>query len=194
MSERTTDEFWIDLITDESGNLDREKILNELSDFSMVMDHCRQAYMWMTDGRISKPNTLIEQVIAVAEDCRNDDCQRAVDDYIEDHSQPTVQPSLSARELANEILDIAVDNAECIDTDSDTQTFSYKPKTAERIASLIDQAIEDAADTCRQFLKALVSETMALEDHGDKWDNEHLASKILLFTQDPRPAHQRGEE
>ena len=52
-----------------------ERLADELADFRMVMDHCSEIYMHFSRGRISKPNTLPREVIAVAEDCDTEEFQ-----------------------------------------------------------------------------------------------------------------------
>jgi hypothetical protein len=52
---------------------ERDAALTDLTDFRMVMDHCSRIYMWASGGRISKPNTLPEEVMCVAEEIRADE-------------------------------------------------------------------------------------------------------------------------
>ncbi|MGN1352249.1 MAG: hypothetical protein ACI4VE_05710 [Clostridia bacterium] len=54
--------FWKDIVENEDGTLNKDQVMRELSDYSMVMDHCSSAYSVMTDGIISKPNTLFSAV------------------------------------------------------------------------------------------------------------------------------------
>jgi len=49
---------------------------NELADFKMVMDHCSKIYMHFSGGRISKPNTLPEEVISIAEELEQERFQQ----------------------------------------------------------------------------------------------------------------------
>lgn len=44
------------------------QIQNELDDFHMVIGNVSKVYAHITKGRISKPNTIAEEVISVAED------------------------------------------------------------------------------------------------------------------------------
>lgn len=46
-----------------------QRVRDEMHDYRMVIEHCTKAYYHMTNGRISKPNTLFSEVQAVAEDC-----------------------------------------------------------------------------------------------------------------------------
>jgi hypothetical protein len=40
---------------------------NELADYGVVLKHCSEVYDYLSGGRISKPNTLPSEVIALAE-------------------------------------------------------------------------------------------------------------------------------
>jgi hypothetical protein len=44
---------------------------DELADYDMVMEHCSEVYYHFSGGRISKPQTLPSEVIAVAEELRS---------------------------------------------------------------------------------------------------------------------------
>ena len=57
---------------------------NELSDYRMVLDHCTRIYSHFSRGRISKPNTLPEEVIAVAEEFDQHDIEEAVREALDD--------------------------------------------------------------------------------------------------------------
>jgi len=54
--------FWKNIVENEDGTLNKDQVMRELSDYSMVMDNCSSAYSVMTDGIISKPNTLFSAV------------------------------------------------------------------------------------------------------------------------------------
>lgn len=56
------EDFWKDIVENEDGTLNKDQIMRELSDYSMVMDNCERAYYEMTNGLISKPNTLFCEV------------------------------------------------------------------------------------------------------------------------------------
>lgn len=62
--EKEYEEFWKDLVEDD-GVLNKEQIKKELYDFSVVMDNCSKAYMEMTRGYISKPNTYFSEVLGI---------------------------------------------------------------------------------------------------------------------------------
>lgn len=60
-------EFWKPLIEND-GKIDKEKLMNELYDYHNVMEQVSRVYMELTNGRISKPNTMAYEVIAVVND------------------------------------------------------------------------------------------------------------------------------
>lgn len=51
---------------------------NELADFSTVIDHCSRIYSWASGGKISKPMTLPEEVIAEGEDRETREIEEAI--------------------------------------------------------------------------------------------------------------------
>ena len=63
--EKEYEEFWKDIVENEDGTLNKEQVKKELCDFSMVMDNCSKAYMEMTRGYISKPNTYFSEVLGI---------------------------------------------------------------------------------------------------------------------------------
>lgn len=52
------DEFWKSIVENEDGTLNKDQVMRELSDYSMVMDNCESAYSAMTNGIVSKANTM----------------------------------------------------------------------------------------------------------------------------------------
>ena len=57
--------FWKKIIENEDGTLNKEQIMRELADYSIVMDNCMKAYMEMTEQNISKPLTYFSEVLGV---------------------------------------------------------------------------------------------------------------------------------
>lgn len=56
---------WRELVTDERGNLDEDKVARELSDYSVVMGEASKVYEELAG--LSKPNTAAHHIIAGAE-------------------------------------------------------------------------------------------------------------------------------
>lgn len=64
----TYNDFWKDLVENPDGTLNHDQLMRELADYHMVMGQVRQVYCHITNGRISKLNTLANTVIAVADE------------------------------------------------------------------------------------------------------------------------------
>ena len=65
-------DFWRDIVENEDGTLNKDQVMRELSDYSMVMDNCAKAFYTMTDGRISKQNTKFFEVEKIFNDLYTD--------------------------------------------------------------------------------------------------------------------------
>lgn len=62
------EDFWKDIVENEDGTLNKDQVMRELSDYSMVMDNCAKAYCLMTHQRISKQNTMFFEVEGIFND------------------------------------------------------------------------------------------------------------------------------
>lgn len=76
------EEFWKDIVEKEDGTLNKDQVMRELSDYSMVMDNCARAYSTMTKQRISKQNTMFFEVEGIFNELYLDN-DIVVDDMIE---------------------------------------------------------------------------------------------------------------
>ncbi|MBD2504896.1 hypothetical protein [Anabaena azotica] len=60
------DNFWRDIVCDENGCLDLEKVKRELYDYSLAMQYVSEVYCELTNGHISKihadPQIVIRMV------------------------------------------------------------------------------------------------------------------------------------
>ena len=65
--ERSYEEFWKDLIENEDGTLNKDRLKRELHDYRMIIENASKIYDHVTAGRFSKPNALAEDVIAEAD-------------------------------------------------------------------------------------------------------------------------------
>lgn len=54
--------FWKNIVENDDGSLNKDQIMRELSDYSMIMNNCERAYDLMTGGIISKAGTKFEIV------------------------------------------------------------------------------------------------------------------------------------
>lgn len=61
--EEVYEEFWKDIIEDEDGNIDKDALMRELSDYAFLLDEVPKVYMEVTGGKISYPNTYAYEVI-----------------------------------------------------------------------------------------------------------------------------------
>ena len=76
------EDFWKDIVENEDGTLNKDQVMRELSDYSMVMDNCARAYCLMTKQRISKQNTMFFEVENIFNELYLDN-DVVVDDMIE---------------------------------------------------------------------------------------------------------------
>ena len=74
-------EFWVPIIFDmKSGRLNLEQLKKELYDYAMLLDNVPKVYSEITSGKISKPNTCAEVVIAEYHDVLSELVQEATKD------------------------------------------------------------------------------------------------------------------
>lgn len=66
------DAFWADLVLHPDGTPNMDQIKRELADYYSMLGEIPKIFCEITNGRISKPNTLAHAVIPVYEDCVND--------------------------------------------------------------------------------------------------------------------------
>jgi len=60
--------FWKDLVENLDGTINKDRLIRELSDYYWLLSSVSLVYDHVTGGRISKPNTLPEEVIVEADD------------------------------------------------------------------------------------------------------------------------------
>lgn len=111
--EKNYNEFWKDIVEKEDGTIDIEQVKKELYDFSIVMGNCTNAYMKMTDGNISKPNTHFFEVINIFEEKYA---------YIEDYNEleeKVEQLENKVKELIERLEEDVEDNLENKETNVD---------------------------------------------------------------------------
>jgi hypothetical protein len=73
------DEFWKNIYPD---GMTMDRVLAELSDIHMLIDHCSRTYMHFSRGMISKPNTHPEEVISIAEQKEQEEIQVQLEDAV----------------------------------------------------------------------------------------------------------------
>jgi len=74
------EEFWKQLVENPDGTINMEKLMNELSDYSALMDNANKVYYAVTGGRLSKPGTDPQVVIDLAEERTQEAIQEAIED------------------------------------------------------------------------------------------------------------------
>lgn len=72
-----------------------QRVADEMADYAMVIDHASRVFCDITSGRISKPNTLPEVVIAVADDLERARQEEAIAEATND-LQEEVDANLAA--------------------------------------------------------------------------------------------------
>lgn len=79
------DNIWARLVCNSDGSLNKKAVMNELSDFSMLIDNLSKIYDEMSGGTASKPNIDAEVIIKLyQEELQNrydDGYQDAFDNY-----------------------------------------------------------------------------------------------------------------
>jgi hypothetical protein len=80
--QRSWNEFWKPLCT-KSGKVNLDAVKRELHDYRMVLREVPKVYDHVTRGRICKANTLAREVIAVADDVRNEEINEAIKEHVE---------------------------------------------------------------------------------------------------------------
>jgi len=76
-------EFWQDIVMPD-GEWDLEQVKRELYDYAQFMEETSKVYDHITMGRVSKPNTTAEAVIAEADEVLNDLIREAIEEDRED--------------------------------------------------------------------------------------------------------------
>jgi hypothetical protein len=66
--EKNFDEFWQDIVCNENGEIDLDKVKRELSDYYIAIQEVSKVYYELTDGKFTKFNTDSIHVIAAAQD------------------------------------------------------------------------------------------------------------------------------
>lgn len=65
-------DMWADIVMP-GGEWDHDQVMRELYDYKMLLDNVPKVYDHVTQGRISKPNTLAYEVIGQADEVAEND-------------------------------------------------------------------------------------------------------------------------
>lgn len=108
-------DFWLPIIAP-AGQVDAEKVLDELSDFSHVLNEVSSVYSSVTGGTLSKPMYYASAVIGVYENHVDDTVNEAVVDVLldiaEDEDDERLLENLSAQAAAYGCADLQAALAE----------------------------------------------------------------------------------
>ena len=63
--------FWKDIVENDDGTLNKEQVMRELYDFSVLIGNIQKVYCHITGGYASNPLTDPDVVIALADDLKN---------------------------------------------------------------------------------------------------------------------------
>lgn len=61
-------ELWKQIVENQNGTLNKMQVMRELADYSMVMEYAAKVYCHVTGNKISKPNTLPNEVMNAADE------------------------------------------------------------------------------------------------------------------------------
>lgn len=79
------EEFWKEIV-ERNGRLNKEQVKKELYDYSILLQEVPKVYYHLTGGRISKPNTLANEVISEAEHIMSEEINEVIKEYEENNS------------------------------------------------------------------------------------------------------------
>jgi hypothetical protein len=69
--------FWKEIIEKPDGSINKDQLMRELSDYSDLISNASRVYCEITNNKISKANTLPENVIAIYQDVVTEFCDAA---------------------------------------------------------------------------------------------------------------------
>lgn len=79
---------WKEIVENPDGSLNKEQIMKELADFSMLIHNLSTIYCYVSGNLVSKPNTRPEAVIQLFEEQLKESYERGYEDAMEDHLGP----------------------------------------------------------------------------------------------------------
>ena len=74
--EKVYTDFWKDIIENSDGSINMEQLKSELYDYHFIIGNTAKVFCELTGSRISKPNTLADVVITVANDVMSENFKR----------------------------------------------------------------------------------------------------------------------
>lgn len=80
--ERVYQNYWADIVAP-NGEIDLELVKRELHDYYLVMQEVSRVYDHISNGRISKPNTRADVLIAMVDDLASEEIEKLVREELE---------------------------------------------------------------------------------------------------------------
>jgi hypothetical protein len=81
------DDFWKELVENPNGTLNKDQVVKELSDYSMLMEHMASLYTFATGNKVSYITTLPGVVYGLFEEELQETYERGYKDGAEDAQQ-----------------------------------------------------------------------------------------------------------
>ena len=78
------EKFWASIVENHDGSLNRDAVMRELHDYYNMLEEVTKVFCHITNGRISKPNTLASAVIPVADDCIEETIRNILAEHAEE--------------------------------------------------------------------------------------------------------------
>ena len=73
-------EFWKEIVENPDGTLNKEQIMKELADFSVLIGNISKIYCYMTGNMVSKPMVHAEVIIQLCEEQLQESYDRGYQD------------------------------------------------------------------------------------------------------------------
>lgn len=99
-------DFWRRIVENPDGTLNADQVKRELHDYSMLIRQVPEAYDGVTNGRISKPNTMPGPVIDAVEERISDAEDEAINDLVRNLEECPEQAFASVAEVVAMIRDL----------------------------------------------------------------------------------------
>ena len=85
--EQKYNEFWKEIVENPDGSLNKEQIMKELADFSVLINSLSMLYSSITGGRVSKPMTNASVVFQLFEEELEEAYNRGYEDATDDMNE-----------------------------------------------------------------------------------------------------------
>ena len=103
----TYEAHWKDIVENEDGTLNKDKVARELHDALVLQGHLSEIYCEVSDNRVSKPFTLPSVVISMYHDSLTEAAGEAIDELIAGFQQAEQAPFKSTAEVVALIRELS---------------------------------------------------------------------------------------